>query len=33
MRKVAIMMLLLLLVVSVGLVSAGPIELPGNGWT
>lgn len=33
MKKLSIIMLMLLLVLSVGLVSAGPNDLPGNGWT
>ncbi len=33
MKKISIIMLMLLLVLSVGLVSAGPNDLPGSGWT
>jgi hypothetical protein len=33
MKKLSIIVLMLLLVVSVGLVSAGPNDLPGTGWT
>lgn len=33
MKKLSILVLMLILIVSVGLVSAGPNDLPGNGWS